>query len=155
MYLTLNLHWISLINSDGWQWFLQDVASKSLSGLESLVDQIPNIGADGDPQQQQQQHHQLQQQYHMQMTHPAGLVNHPAGFSGHYAAPSTSPYSPFGTAGGHHSLAYSHPHGPPPPTAAPHPPPPPHSYAPAPGSHPSSYSQGELVESFFNRSTYK
>ena len=77
--------------------FLQDVASKSLSGLESLVDQIPNMN-DGEHQQQHQNGH----------VHPQPVAV-PSSFS-HYtpAQPSFSyPSSSFG----HYAPHYTTPNG--------------------------------------------
>ena len=83
------------------------MASKSLSGLESLVDQIPNL-TDGEPQQQQlqlqQQQQQQQQQQHALHVHHQAVSN---SFS-HYTASQPS-YSYQSSSFGHYAPHYSTP----------------------------------------------
>jgi hypothetical protein len=93
---------------------MQDVASKSLSGLESLVDQIPNMGADGEAS------HALAVHSHLNAHSAGGVVNSAAPF-GHYTP--TSAQANFPT---YSSTPYAVPHYPPhsysvaPVTSAPH-----------------------------------
>jgi hypothetical protein len=87
----------------------QDVASKSLSGLESLVDQIPNM-ADGE-QNQQQQHQQQQQQQHPNGLHGQQPVAVSTSF-GHYStAPAQPSFSYPSTSFGHYAPHYTTPNG--------------------------------------------
>ena len=93
---------------------MQDVASKSLSGLESLVDQIPAMGADGEAS------HALAVHSHLNAHSAGGVVNSAAPF-GHYTP--TSAQANFPT---YSSSPYAVPHYPPhsysvaPVTSAPH-----------------------------------
>lgn len=82
----------------------QDVASKSLSGLESLVDQIPNM-AEGE-QQQQPQHQQHQNGLHGQQ--PVVVSTS----FGHYSTAPTQPsFSYPSTSFGHYAPHYTTPSG--------------------------------------------
>ncbi|XP_046457818.1 uncharacterized protein LOC124204732 isoform X1 [Daphnia pulex] len=89
---------------------VKDVASKSLSGLESLVDQIPNM-ADGEQNQQQQHQQQQQQQQHPNGLHGQQPVAVSTSF-GHYStAPAQPSFSYPSTSFGHYAPHYTTPNG--------------------------------------------
>lgn len=80
--------------------YLQDVASKSLSGLESLVHQIPgNVTSEGEQRQQVLQMHHQQAGVSSSYNHypPSGSqasFSYPSASFGHYAPhyPAPNPY---------------------------------------------------------------